>query len=85
MFRDTWWGKTLRFIGIVLMALTGGFTLLGGIGTTCAALFPTRWDSMAPLAHSNGCTSCSCWQGSPWASGASAPPSSSCGALMTPT
>jgi hypothetical protein len=50
MSRDTWWGKTLRFIGIVLMALTGGFTLLGGIGTTCAALFPTRWDSMAPLA-----------------------------------
>jgi hypothetical protein len=40
----------LRFIGIVLMALTGGFTLLGGIGTSCAALFPTRWASMAPLA-----------------------------------
>lgn len=51
MSRDTWWGKTLRFIGILLMALTGGFTLLGGIGTTCAALFPTRWDSMAPLAR----------------------------------
>src|SRR5512134_3295416 len=50
MSRNTWWGKTLRFIGIVLMALTAGFTLLGGIGTTCAALFPTRWDSMAPLA-----------------------------------
>src|SRR5512134_835490 len=50
MSRNTWWGKTLRFIGIVLMALTGGFTLLGGIGTTCAALFPTRWESMAPLA-----------------------------------
>jgi hypothetical protein len=50
MSRDTWWGKTLRFIGIVLMALTAGFTLLGGIGTTCAALFPTRWDSMTPLA-----------------------------------
>lgn len=50
MSRDTWWGKTLRFIGIVLMALTGGFTLLGGIGTTCAALFPTQWDSMRPLA-----------------------------------
>lgn len=51
MSRDTWWGKTLRFLGIVLMALNGGFTLLGGIGTTCAALFPTRWDSMAPLAR----------------------------------
>jgi prepilin signal peptidase PulO-like enzyme (type II secretory pathway) len=32
------------------MMLTGGFTLLGGIGTTCAALFPARWESMAPLA-----------------------------------
>lgn len=50
MSRNTWWGKLLRFIGIVLMALTGGFTLLGGIGTTCAALFPTRYDSMAALA-----------------------------------
>jgi hypothetical protein len=50
MSRNTWWGKILRFIGIVLMALTGGFTLLGGIGTTCAALFPTKWASMAPLA-----------------------------------
>jgi hypothetical protein len=50
MDRDVWWGKVLRFTGIVLMAMTGGFTLLGGIGTTCAALFPTNWDSMAPLA-----------------------------------
>ena len=50
MSRNTWWGKTLRFIGIVLMALTGGFTLLGGIGTTCAALFPTKYDSMVALA-----------------------------------
>ena len=50
MSRNTWWGKTLRFIGIVLMALTAGFTLLGGIGTICAALFPTKWASMAPLA-----------------------------------
>jgi surface polysaccharide O-acyltransferase-like enzyme len=32
------------------MALTGGFTLLGGVGTTCAALFPTKYDSMAALA-----------------------------------
>ena len=44
------YAKFLRFIGIVLMALTGGFTLLGGIGTTCAALFPTNYDSMAALA-----------------------------------
>lgn len=50
MSRNTWWGKILRFIGIVLMALTGGFTLLGGIGTTCAALFPTRYESMTLLA-----------------------------------
>jgi hypothetical protein len=50
MSRNVWWGKVLRFIGIVLMAMTGGFTLLGGIGTTCAALFPTKWDSLAPLA-----------------------------------
>jgi hypothetical protein len=50
MNRNTWWGKVLRFIGIVLMALTGGFTLLGGIGTTCAALFPTKWEGMTPLA-----------------------------------
>jgi hypothetical protein len=42
--------KFLRFIGILFMALTGGFTLLGGVGTSCAALFPTKWDSMAPLA-----------------------------------
>ncbi len=42
--------KLLRFIGIVLMALTGGFTLLGGIGTTCAALAPAKYDSMKALA-----------------------------------
>jgi hypothetical protein len=42
--------KFLRFIGIVLMGLTGGFTLLGGIGTSCAALFPTKYESMAALA-----------------------------------
>ncbi|MBI5296129.1 MAG: hypothetical protein HY869_11695 [Chloroflexi bacterium] len=50
MSTNSFFAKALRFIGIVLMALTGGFTLLGGIGTTCAALFPTNWDSMAPLA-----------------------------------
>jgi hypothetical protein len=32
MTTNTWWGKTLRFIGILFMALTGGFTLLGGSG-----------------------------------------------------
>lgn len=50
MSGNTWWGRTLRFIGIVSMGLTGGFTLLGGIGTTCAALFPTKYESMAALA-----------------------------------
>jgi hypothetical protein len=49
MSRDSFLAKSLRFISIVLMALTGGFTLLGGIGTTCAALFPTNYESMAPL------------------------------------
>ena len=42
--------KFLRWVGIVFMALTAGFTVLGGAGTTCAALFPTNWESMAPLA-----------------------------------
>ena len=50
MSKNSFFAKFLRFIGIVLMALTGGFTLLGGIGTTCAALFPTKYDSMASLA-----------------------------------
>jgi hypothetical protein len=50
MSTNSFFAKLLRFIGIVLMALTGGFTLLGGIGTICAALFPTNWESMAPLA-----------------------------------
>ncbi|HMZ07236.1 MAG TPA: hypothetical protein PK078_06410 [Anaerolineales bacterium] len=50
MSTNSFFAKFLRFIGIVLMGLTGGFTLLGGIGTTCAALFPTQYDSMAALA-----------------------------------
>jgi hypothetical protein len=50
MSHNSFFAKSLRFIGIVLMALTGGFTLLGGVGTTCAALFPTNYDSMAALA-----------------------------------
>lgn len=50
MAANSFFAKFLRFIGIVLMGLTGGFTLLGGIGTTCAALFPTNYESMAPLA-----------------------------------
>lgn len=50
MSTNSFFAKFLRFIGIVLMALTGGFTLLGGIGTTCAALFPTKYESMTALA-----------------------------------
>jgi hypothetical protein len=42
--------KFLRFVGILFMSLTAGFTVLGGAGTSCAALAPTNWDSMAPLA-----------------------------------
>lgn len=46
--------KFLRFIGIVLMALTAGFTFLGGVGTGCAAFNPLdpEWaDTMGPLAQ----------------------------------
>lgn len=50
MSTNSFFAKFLRFVGIVLMGLTGGFTLLGGVGTSCAALFPTKWESMAPLA-----------------------------------
>ena len=50
MSPNSFFAKFLRFIGIVLMGLTGGFTLLGGIGTTCAALFPSNYESMAGLA-----------------------------------
>jgi hypothetical protein len=50
MSSNGFFAKLLRFVGIVLMALTGGFTLLGGIGTTCAALAPTKYDSMKGLA-----------------------------------
>jgi len=50
MSSNSFLAKLLRFIGTVLMALTSGFTLLGGIGTTCAALVPTKYDSMKALA-----------------------------------
>ena len=45
----SFFAKFLRFIGIVLMALTGGFTFLGGVGTFCAAVFPQKYESMAGL------------------------------------
>ena len=45
--------KFLRFIGITLMALTAGFTLMSGIGTVCAALFTETYaaesESMSKL------------------------------------
>ena len=47
---ESGWAKFLRFVGILFMALTAAFTVLGGVGTSCAALFPARWESMAPLA-----------------------------------
>ncbi len=51
MTRNTWWGKTLRFIGILLMGITALFTIAGGLGTTCVALNPTGFgESMALLA-----------------------------------
>jgi hypothetical protein len=51
MKRTTWWGKTLRFIGILLMGITALFTIAGGAGTTCVALNPTGFgESMAKLA-----------------------------------
>lgn len=51
MTRNTWWGKTLRFIGILLMGITALFTLASGVGTTCVALNPTGFGgSMAAIA-----------------------------------
>ena len=51
MSPNSFFAKFLRFLGIVLMGLTAGFTLLGGIGTTCVALNPTGFsESMALLA-----------------------------------
>ncbi len=47
---DSIFSKILRFLGILFMSLTAAFTILGGAGTSCAALLPTKWDSMAPLA-----------------------------------
>jgi hypothetical protein len=51
MSRNTWWGKTLRFIGILFMGITALFTIAGGLGTTCVALNPTGFgENMAKLA-----------------------------------
>ena len=51
MTGNAWWGKTLRFIGILLMGITSLFTIASGLGTTCVALNPTGFgENMAPLA-----------------------------------
>jgi len=51
MSSNNFLAKLLRFVGIALMALTSGFTLLGGIGTTCVALAPLGFgESMSKLA-----------------------------------
>ncbi len=53
MKRDSVFSKILRWVGIVLMGLTSLFTLMGGIGTVCAALFPENFaadsEAMAAL------------------------------------
>jgi hypothetical protein len=53
MKRDSVFSRILRWVGIILMGLTSLFTLMGGIGTVCAALFPTRFaadsEAMAAL------------------------------------
>ena len=55
MSRNTWWGKTLRFIGILLMGITALITIASGLGTTCVALNPTGFgESMAKLAPFQG-------------------------------
>jgi hypothetical protein len=37
MSTNSFFAKFLRFIGIILMGIKGGFTLLRGIGTSCVA------------------------------------------------
>ncbi|MBN1449559.1 MAG: hypothetical protein JW963_00965 [Anaerolineales bacterium] len=60
MSRNTWWGKTLRFIGILLMGITALFTIASGVGTTCVALNPTGFgDTWRRSRRSNGCISSS--------------------------
>lgn len=53
MKRDSAISRILRWVGIVLMGLTSLFTLMGGIGTVCAALFPENFaadsEAMAAL------------------------------------
>jgi len=37
------WGKVLRIVGIILMALTGLVTVISGIGLYCAAFTPEQY------------------------------------------
>jgi hypothetical protein len=51
MSKNPWWGKTLRFIAILLMGITALFTLAGGAGGICVAVNPTGFgENMAKLA-----------------------------------
>lgn len=49
MNKKTSGSRILRFIAIVLLAMTSAFHLMGGIGTSCVALFAEKWSSMAAL------------------------------------
>lgn len=49
MSEPTKFGKFLRWVGVIFLGLTGFFHLMGGAGTTCAALAAERWDSMAGI------------------------------------
>jgi len=53
VFRNAWWAKILRIVGIVFMSLTAAFTLMGGAGTGCVALNPTgfgeSFEGIAPF------------------------------------
>jgi hypothetical protein len=50
--------KIIRITAIVLMGLTVAITLLGGIGSTCAAFLTENFASLGPRYHINGCTRC---------------------------
>lgn len=41
--------KILRVVGIVMMSLTGAFTVLAGAGTTCVAIGAENYESMTGL------------------------------------
>lgn len=43
MQHNSGFAKFLRVTGIILMSLTAAITLMGGIGTVCAALFTEKY------------------------------------------